>query len=486
MRSDQLGPLGTIPDGWKIEKLVNLTTKIGSGSTPRGGEAAYLSERDKFAFVRSQNVFDFYFSPSEMKYISDADAKKLRGVHLEKNDILLNITGDGITFARSCIVPKNILPAAVNQHVCIIRVDPKKCLPGYLLAYLCLPQIKDYIANFNAGGSRRAVTKGHIESFEIPIAPIHIQEYVQKITIDFIKKIELNRQTNQTLEQIAQALFKSWFVDFEPTRAKIAANQAAQLRQQGQCDSEILNKIQQDPRWTSAQAAIIAQGNPEQAAIAALNGGQAFDSLNEAQQTQLKTTAALFPDMLVNSDLGDIPEGWPMETIGNLFELHRGFDLPKKNRKEGDYPVFSAGGYHGCHTEFKMEPPGIITGRSGVIGNVYLSLENYWPLNTTLYVRKFKKCGPYYTYFFLSQIDLKSINSGSAVPSLNRNFVHSLPCVLPSNEILEAFEKIAKPFFSKIKKNDEETTQLSEIRDQLLPKLLSNEVKAHIKRAANA
>ncbi|RLA44546.1 MAG: hypothetical protein DRR06_09455 [Gammaproteobacteria bacterium] len=201
---------------------------------------------------------------------------------------------------------------------------------------------------------------------------------------------------------------------------------------------------------------------------------------------QLKATAALFPDSLVDSELGEVPEGWEVAMVGDLFELHRGFDLPKKDRKDGDYPVFAAGGYHGQHAEFKMEPPGIITGRSGVIGNVYLSLEKYWPLNTTLYVREFKKCGPYYTYFYLLGCDLNAINSGSAVPSLNRNFVHTLLCFIPNKELLNEFEKVAMPFFEKIKCGDIEAEKLSLLRDSLLPKLLSGELIADNRLAHSA
>ncbi len=162
---------------------------------------------------------------------------------------------------------------------------------------------------------------------------------------------------------------------------------------------------------------------PEQKAIAGMLS--AFDEKIELLREQNKTLETLaqtifkewfvnfnYPDAtgdMVESELGEIPKGWRVGVIGDLFELHRGFDLPKKNRKEGAYSVYAAGGYHGQHKEYKMEPPGIITGRSGVIGKVYLSLTKYWPLNTTLYVRNFKACGPYYTYFFLNMFDLEAM-----------------------------------------------------------------------------
>ncbi|VXA78291.1 MULTISPECIES: restriction endonuclease subunit S [Aeromonas] len=203
-------------NGWDVAFLKDISLKIGSGSTPRGGESAYISERTNFAFIRSQNIYDFTFDVNGLRFISDEDANKLKGVHLQKDDVLLNITGDGVTFSRCCLVPEEILPAAVNQHVAIIRLDTTKCLPGYLMAYLCLPETKSYIESFNAGGSRRAITKGHIESFEVPLPPMIIQEHISRVTLGLLAKQYINIQLNQTLEQMAQALFKSWFVDFDP------------------------------------------------------------------------------------------------------------------------------------------------------------------------------------------------------------------------------------------------------------------------------
>ena len=92
--------------------------------------------------------------------------------------------------------------------------------PGYVLSYLTHPAVKSYIESFNAGGSRRAITKGHIESFEIALPPLAEQHAIAHILGTLDDKIELNRRMNETLEAMARALFKSWFVDFDPVRAK--------------------------------------------------------------------------------------------------------------------------------------------------------------------------------------------------------------------------------------------------------------------------
>ena len=216
MGSDLVSPLGVLPPGWRLAELRDIATKIGSGATPKGGESVYLESRSKFVLVRSQNVHDRHFDDSNLAFISDSHASELRGAELKPGDLLLNITGDGVTFARSCLVPHEILPACVNQHVSIIRLQPGGCLPGYLLAYLTHPEIKGYMESFNAGGSRRAITKGNIESFRVPIPPVDQQEEISEILGALDDKIELSRRMNQTLEAMARAIFKSWFVDFEP------------------------------------------------------------------------------------------------------------------------------------------------------------------------------------------------------------------------------------------------------------------------------
>lgn len=117
----------------------------------------------------------------------------------------------------------------------------------------------------------------------------------------------------------------------------------------------------------------------------------------------------------------------------NFIELKRGFDLPTQNRKSGKYPVVSSNGISDYHSDYKCVAPGVITGRSGTIGNTFYINDNYWPLNTTLYVIDFKNNIPKYVYYALCQFNFIDYATGTSVPTLNRNFlddveikVHSL------------------------------------------------------------
>ena len=196
---------------WKKYKLGDICTKIGSGATPKGGKEAYLG--GNISLIRSQNVLDFTFSEDGLAYINDEQANKLKNVEVKENDVLLNITGDSV--ARACIVPNAILPARVNQHVAIIRGDNSVVLNEFIL--YALQYKKQYLLSISqGGGTRNALTKKMIEDFIINLPSLPTQQKIANILSSIDDKIEVNRRINEQLEELAGALFKSWFVDFEP------------------------------------------------------------------------------------------------------------------------------------------------------------------------------------------------------------------------------------------------------------------------------
>lgn len=197
---------------WKTYKLGDIADKIGSGATPRGGKEAYLQKGD-YSLIRSQNVLDFAFSKNGLAYISEKQATELRNVTIQEDDILLNITGDSV--ARVCQVPKEVLPARVNQHVAIVRGKKEVIDQSFLKYYLLEPSFKRYMLGLaSSGATRNALTKVMIENFEIQAPDLPTQTQIAQILTSLDDKIELLQQMNQTLENIAQAIFKEWFVDF--------------------------------------------------------------------------------------------------------------------------------------------------------------------------------------------------------------------------------------------------------------------------------
>lgn len=436
-------PLGPVPDDWNLVRLKDIVTKVGSGATPKGGQEVYLPARLCYALIRSQNVFDRWFDPQGLVFISDEHANDLRGAQVQPGDVLLNITGDGVTFSRACIVPEEVLPACVNQHVSIIRVDRRKCHPQFLLSYLTHSAIKSYIESFNSGGSRRAVTKGHIDSFELPLPPVPVQEAIASILGSLDDKIECNRRMNRTLEAIARALFKSWFVDFDPVRAKA------------------------DGRTPAGMDA---------------------------------ATAALFPDHFVDSELGKIPSGWKPQTIGEVVRCVGGATPSTKvpSYWDGEIPFATPKDLAGlsdpvlltterCITALGLEQIGsgllpkgsVLLSSRAPIG--YLAIAEV-PVAVNQGFVAMLCDGPLPNHYVLhwTRENMDAIvarANGTTFLEISKANFRPIDVLVPPPMVLEKFVDIVAPLHARIVANLKESRTLAALRDTLLPKLISGELR---------
>jgi type I restriction enzyme, S subunit len=193
--------LGAIPKAWRVARLEELTSKIGSGATPRGGDKAYIDEG--ITLIRSQNVYDSDFVWQGLVRITDDDAERLSGVTVQPEDVLLNITGASIL--RTCVVDPEVLPARVNQHVAIIRAKDG-IPPRYLHLSLLLPRTKAYLLGMDAGASRQAVTKAHIESVPLALPPAPLFERFRVLTDPLFRSIGINVGQSRLLAETRDAL----------------------------------------------------------------------------------------------------------------------------------------------------------------------------------------------------------------------------------------------------------------------------------------
>ena len=238
-------------------------------------------------------------------------------------------------------------------------------------------------------------------------------------------KIELNRRMNQTLEAMARALFRSWFVDFDPVRAKM-----------------------------------------------------------EGRDTGLpKEIADLFPDRLVDSEWGPIPEGWTVSGLRDMIELAYGKALKAKARNGGGgVPVFGSNGQIGWHDEALVERPGIVVGRKGNPGTVTLSLTGFFPIDTTFYVvpkHEIDEC-LYFLFFALQEQDLPSVAADSAVPGLNRNLAYMNKQLQPPTSVVKCFDGCASTMYARCRHATTESRLLVSLRDALLPRLVSGELRVGV------
>ena len=231
-------------------------------------------------------------------------------------------------------------------------------------------------------------------------------------------RITLLRETNATLEAIAQALFKSWFVDFDPVRAK-------------------------------------AEGLEPEGMDAA--------------------TAALFPDSFEESELGLVPSGWKVGKVEDLMELPYGKALKATDRVDGPVPVYGSGGITGCHNESLVNGPSVIVGRKGTVGSLYWEDRAFFPIDTVFYVRTDNPLT--YCYYLLQTLGLEDMNTDGAVPGLNRNNAYRLPVVVATTSIIESFDEIVSSLRNKMFSNSQHTQTLIQLRDTLLPRLISGQLR---------
>lgn len=172
-----------------------------------------------------------------------------------------------------------------------------------------------------------------------------------------------------------------------------------------------------------------------------------------------------------------VPEGWERRPLGDLLTLQRGFDLPAAHRIEGEFPIYAATGINGFHNKAMVTGPGVITGRSGSLGTVLYSSTDFWPLNTALWVKEFKRVSPEFALFLLGGLNLEQYNGGVAVPTLNRNDVHRIEVLLPPKTLLDEFTDVVLVQLQQIDNLNQYNEKLGKARDLLLPRLMNGEIK---------
>ena len=380
-----------------------------------------------FPYIAIPQLKDGHLDLTDVRRISEADfiewTKKLKPRAHDVIVVRRCNSGD------SALIPAD-LECAIGQNLVVLRSEAGVVHPKFLRWLVRGPEWWDQVGKYiNVGAVFDSLRCRDIPNFELTVPPLAEQVAIAELLDALDDRIALLRETNVTLEAIAQALFKSWFVDFDPVRAK--------------------------------------------------SQGLALAGMDEA-------TAALFPDGFEESSIGPVPKGWSVGALEDLLVLQRGFDLPAQDRRPGAFPIIAASGPSGTHDEAMAKGPGVVTGRSGVLGRVFLELGDYWPLNTTLWVKEFRRATPCFAYETLRRLDFKAFNAGSAVPTLNRNHIHGLPYVLPRKHCIEAYEAVALPLHQRRKALELQAQSLADVRDTLLPRLISGQLRLPDAAVANA
>lgn len=332
--------------------------------------------------------------------------------------------GDLVFTQRGTLGQVSIVPPApfseyiVSQSQMKVTVDPTKADVNFLYYVFCSQEQLDYIQNTAIQTGVPHTNLGILKKTPVQLPPLGTQRQIASLLGLLDDRITLLRETNATLEAIAQALFKSWFVDFDPVRAK--------------------------------------------------QEGRAPEGMSD-------TTAALFPDSFEASELGLVPKGWRVVRLDSFVELAYGKALKAENRKAGSVPVYGSGGITGWHNQALVDQTSIIVGRKGTVGSLYWESRPFFPIDTVFYVKSRKPLT--YCYLLLKTLGLDSMNTDAAVPGLNRENVYRLLVTEPPENILAAFDDIASVLRASMDENDQQAQTLAALRDTLLPRLISGQLR---------
>lgn len=419
------------------------------------------------------------------RLISEEDFKHWRRkAKPTANDVLLSRRCNP---GESAFVPDG-LEIALGQNLVLLRSDGTKVHPAFLRWLTQGPQWWSQVNQYlNVGAVFDSLKCADIPKFEVYLPPIDEQKSIAKVLGDLDHKILLNHQINQTLEQMAQAIFKSWFVDFEPVKAKIAAREAG-----GSEDDALLTAMRAISGTSLFDADASAAG--AEAELARLQAEQ------PEQYAELRATAKLFPSAMQESELGEIPEGWGVSQIGDEVTVVGGGTPSTKN------PIFWEGGRISwtspkdlsnladkvlVETERKITEAGLAKISSGLL-----------PINTVLmssrapvgYLAMAKipvavnqgyiamKCEKVLSPEFVIQWceahmdEIKSRASGTTFAEISKKNFKIIPVVVPPESLMSAYTRQVLPLYEAIEINVRESDNLAQLRDTLLPKLLSGEL----------
>jgi type I restriction enzyme S subunit len=227
---------------------------------------------------------------------------------------------------------------------------------------------------------------------------------------------------------------------------------------------------------------------PEQRAIAGvlskLQGAVEAQDRIIATLKELKaaTLAKLFREglrgePLKETEIGEIPESWEVVPLKEVVELQRGFDLPSRLRKAGNVPVVSSSGVTGTHESAMVKGPGVVTGRYGTLGQVFYVEEDFWPLNTTLFVKDFKGNNPLFVSYLLQTLQMGDHNDKSAVPGVNRNSLHIIPVGKPQPDEQAEIGASLAMLEKKIRVAEAEHATAGRLFSSMLHLLMTGEVR---------
>ncbi|ULN06840.1 restriction endonuclease subunit S [Klebsiella pneumoniae subsp. pneumoniae] len=372
---------------------------------------------------------------SEFIAIDDYDNWMVRGLPLEGDVVLTTEAPLGE------VAQLDARKVALAQRVITLRGKKGILENDYLLYLLQSSFVQNQLDGRASGSTVTGIKQSELREIILKLPPTTLQKSISHQLKCLDKKIDLNNKINQTLEQMSQTLFKSWFVDFDPVidNALDAGNPIPETLQSR---AELRQKVRNSENFKPLPADI----------------------------------RVLFPAEFEETELGYAPKGWMTNRLENILELAYGKALKKTERTNGNYPVYGSGGVDGTHNEYLVKGPGVIVGRKGTVGSLHWENKNFYPIDTVFFVKPKEYYSLVYCYQLLKTLGLENMNTDAAVPGLNRNNAYRLEVVTPTQSIIAKFTNIIQTIQHKMDSNHNETENLTALRDTLLPKLISGEL----------
>ena len=382
-----------MPENWKTYKLKDIVDQdrgISYGIVQPGKH-----DPNGVPILKINNLTGNSFNINDLYFVSKNVEEKYKKTRLRGGELLLSLVG---SLGEVFTVPPEMVGYNVVRALAVIPVL-NEFSPNWVMYYLRAPSAQNILQQIATTSVQATINLKELREIIIPFPEKIERESIAAILSALDDKIELNLQMNKTLEKVAMALYKHWFVDFGPFQ-----------------DREF-----------------------------------------------------------VESELGEIPKGWEVKRLDSLLEIKYGKD--HKKLEEGIIPVYGTGGIMRYVNQSLYDQEAILIPRKGSLNNLYYINEPFWTVDTLFY-SKIKKSGfGKYVFHFLKTLDLVSMDVGSAVPSLTTQLLNRIDIIVPPNQEVLKFEESANIWFKAIQSNIEENKTLTQLRDTLLPKLISGEVR---------
>ena len=503
----------------KLGNLLSLLTDYhANGAYKKLKENVELFDEPDYAVMIRTTNFEQNNFDSNLKYISEHAYNFLEKSKVKAGDIIMNKIANA---GSSYLMPDLNCPVSLAMNLFLLRIDEDKANSTFVYLYLKLNE--DYVKSFANGSVTKTITKEAVRNLEIELPERSMQDYIVKVYMDYVSKLTLNQKTNQTLEQMAQALFKSWFVDFDPVFDNLLASVDFNLDNletslpdelilKAQRRLATLNSLENAAQYKASlsalahelQAQLPTKEAPQATVSAAETPVKANLNGNPKILVQHAKTHAHFPNEFEhNEQLGWIPKGWeasklkefgkiitgktPPKKIDDAFDLEgKGVPFITPSDVEGDVFTVNAirhlteSGVGSVKNNIVDAESVCVTCIGSQMGKTTIapdkSVTNQ-QLNSIVLGEKYLR-----DYIFLNlrmrREELFNLgSSGSTMPILNKTSFENLSVLKPNESSLKAFDDITESYLAKILLNSQNNTKLTTMRDTLLPKLISGELQ---------